>query len=338
MKAIKIVEPGKVEITEYPDIQPTEEEVLLKIIYIGLCGSDLSSYLGKNPMVHYPVIPGHEIAGEIVQLGSKVPQNLRIGQRVTVNPYTSCGTCASCRKGRVNACQNNQTFGVQRDGALREYLAVPWQKVILADKLGDQELALVEPLSVGFHAVSRGRVRKNESVVVFGCGMIGLGAIIAAVERGAAVIAVDIDNSKLDLALALGVREVIHPRNENLEERLAQITHNLGPDVIIEAVGSPATYLDAINHSAFCGRVVCIGYAKEDIAFATKLFVQRELDILGSRNALDSDFQSVIKYLQKKTCPTEQLISGIFSPDQTGQALEMWHKNRGVVLKQLIRF
>ena len=337
MKAVQITQPGQATVVELGKPRPEAHEVLLKVKYIGLCGSDLSSFLGKNPMVNYPVIPGHEIAAEIIEKGNLVPDELSIGQAVTVNPYTSCGTCSSCRAGRVNACKYNQTFGVQRNGALSEYICIPWQKIIRADALSDMELVLIEPLSVGFHAVNRGRVSSGEYTVVMGCGMIGAGAIIGALARGAQVIAVDLDDEKLELAKKLGAPFSINSKNEDLSEMLSDITGGFGPDVIIEAAGNPATYLAAIEESAFCGRVVCIGYAKADIALATRLFVQKELDILGSRNALEEDFRSVIAFLEKKRLQTDSLISAVVDLNETGNALKMWSEATGKIMKILVR-
>ncbi|MCK5820599.1 MAG: zinc-binding alcohol dehydrogenase family protein [Bacteroidales bacterium] len=337
MKSVKIISKNLVKVLEVDKPAPAADEVLLKVKYIGLCGSDLSSFLGKNPMVNYPVVPGHEIAAEIVELGSAVPAHLALNQTVTVNPYTNCGDCSSCRNGRVNACQFNQTLGVQRDGALSEYVVVKWDKILIDDCLSPTELALTEPLSVGFHAIARGRVIDTDTVVVLGCGMIGAGAIIGAAVRGARVIAVDIDDEKLTTAKRLGAKYTINSKSNSLGKQLSELTNGEGPDVVIEAAGNPATYLAAVNEVAFTGRVVCIGYANTDIAFATKIFVQKELDILGSRNALHNDIQSVINYLKEKTCPVDSLISMEIKPEETASALQNWADNPGKIMKILVK-
>ena len=198
-------------------------EVLLKIERIGLCGGDLTMFRGLNPMVTYPRIPGHEIAATIAEVSAGVPAQLKPGLLVTVVPYTACGKCPSCRAKRPNACQFNQTLGIQRDGALTEFVAVPWQKILYSPKLTAPDYALVEPLSVGFHAVERGRVTAADTVAVFGAGMIGLGAIAgAALQKKARVIAIDIDDQKLALAKKAGAAEVINSKTENLHERLQQ--------------------------------------------------------------------------------------------------------------------
>src|SRR6476646_474637 len=165
-----------------------------------MCGSDLNTFRGYNPLVTYPRIPGHEIAATVEAVGAGVPSEFRPGVDVTVSPYTNCGTCAACRRGRPNACQSNQTLGVQRDGGMTSYFVAPWRKLFSSGGLSLRELSVVEPLSVGFHACNRGRVTSSDTVLVLGCGTVGLGAIAAASFAGAKVIAADLDDAKLDLA------------------------------------------------------------------------------------------------------------------------------------------
>ncbi|MGQ7870730.1 zinc-binding alcohol dehydrogenase family protein [Sunxiuqinia sp. sy24] len=338
MKAIEITKPGAMKVVERPIPVPGEEEVLLKLNYVGFCGSDLSTYLGKNPMVSYPRIPGHEIAAVIEQAGSRVPENFKPGQNVTVVPYTNCGQCSACKKKRFNACRYNQTLGVQRDGAMAEYLVVHWPKVLMDESLSSIQLALVEPLTVGFHAIDNARVSDIDTVLVFGCGMIGTGAIVRANLRGATVIAVDIDDSKLEVAGKLGANYLINSRTQDLHAELEKITHGDGPSVIVEAAGSPITYKAAIEEIGFAGRVVCIGYASDEVAFPTKLWVQKELEILGSRNANPSDFEAVIKYLKQANPDEKLMVSKVVSADEAPEAMKEWSEAPGKVLKILVRF
>ena len=338
MKAIEIVEPGSMQMIERDLPKTGHEDILLKIKYVGFCGSDLSTYLGKNPLVQYPRVPGHEISAVIEVTGEGVPAKFKVGQKVTVVPYTNCGQCSSCKKKRFNACRYNQTLGVQRDGAMAEYIAVPWQKVLIDDKLTERQLGLVEPLTVGFHAVDNAGVTDIDTVLVFGCGMIGSGAIVRAHLRGATVVAVDIDDSKLEVAKALGATHLINSKNQNLHDELVKITDDNGPSVIIEAAGSPITYRAAIEEIGFAGRVVCIGYAKEDVLFPTKLWVQKELEIFGSRNANPSDFEAVIKYLKSADLDEKLLISNIVQPGEAAEAMKKWSENPGAVLKIMVEF
>ncbi|HZL09980.1 MAG TPA: zinc-binding alcohol dehydrogenase family protein [Prolixibacteraceae bacterium] len=338
MKAIEITQAGKMKMVERNMPPVGLNDILLKLNYVGFCGSDLSTYLGKNPMVQYPRIPGHEISATIQEMGADVPKEFQIGQRATVVPYTNCGQCTSCRQKRFNACQYNQTLGVQREGAMSEYISIPWQKVLADNELSAVKLALVEPMTVGFHAVDNGKVTDLDTVVVFGCGMIGSGAIVRANLRGATVIAVDIDDSKLEVAKILGAQYTINSKKQNLHDELDKITKGDGPTVIIEAAGNPITYKAAIEEVAFAGRVVCIGYAKDDIAFPTKLWVQKELEIMGSRNANPSDFAAVIKYLRNSTLDEKLLISKVVSPEEAPEAMKIWSENTGQILKILVQF
>lgn len=336
MKAIQIPEAGKLQVVELDKPELAAGEVLLKINYVGFCGSDLNTFRGLNPMVKLPVIPGHEIGATIAAVGDGVPSNLKVGMVVTVNPYTNCGGCASCRAGQPNACEHNETLGVQRNGAMREYLALPWQKVIPAEGIKPRDCAMIEPMSVGFHAVNRAQVTEKDFVCVFGCGMIGMGAIVAASLRGATVIAVDIDDEKLNIAKSVGAAYGINSKAENLHETLLKYTEGFGPSVCIEAVGNPFTYRSAVEEVSFAGRIVYIGYAKEDISFTTKLFVQKELTIRGSRNAMPEDFEAVIGRIQGGF-NVEPFISKVVEPENALDAMQEWNGNPGKIFRILVK-
>lgn len=338
MKAIQITHTQELNIIDLEKPVAGAGEVLLKMVYVGFCGSDINTFMGRNTMALNPVIPGHEIGAVIEAVGEGVPETLKPGMVVTCNPYTNCNNCASCRNGRVNACQHNETLGVQRNGAMKEYITIPWQKVIPAGNLDTKTCALIEPMSVGFHAVSRAQVTDIDVVMVIGCGMVGMGAIVRSVTRGAVVIAADIDDEKLALAKQMGATYAINTKTEDVHQRLSEITGGFGPDVIIEAVGSVPTYQMAINEVAFTGRVVCIGYAKSEVSFQTKYFVQKELDIRGSRNAMPEDFRAVIHYLERGTCPIEELITKVIKPEEGLETMRWWSENPGKVFRILVEF
>jgi len=334
MKALVIAEAGKTSCIERPQPVPAPGEVLLKIKRLGYCGTDLNTFRGLNPLVTYPRIPGHEIAAVIAGMAAGVPPQFKPGMETTVLPYTTCGKCPSCRSGRVNACRSNQTLGVQRDGAFTEFIAVPWEKLVRSEKLSLAEHALVEPLSVGFHAVERGRVAQADTVLVFGCGMIGLGAISgASLLRGARVIAIDVDDAKLALAKKAGAAETINSKTENLHEKLQSLTNGDGPGVVIEAVGLPATFRAAVDEVSFAGRVIYIGYAKEAVSYETKYFVMKELDIHGSRNATLQNFIDVIKVLESGRYPVKETITRCVPFAEAGSALAQWASDPSRVTK-----
>ena len=338
MKAIQISAERQMGLVDIPETDMKSNEVMLHLEYVGFCGSDLNTFLGRNPMVKMPVVPGHEVGAVIEKVGADVPAELKPGMVVTVNPYTNCGKCESCRNGRVNACENNQTLGVQRWGAMRERICLPWEKVIPVGQLSPRTCALIEPMSVGFHAVGRAQVTDIDVVMVIGCGMVGMGAVVRAAQRGAVVIAADIDDEKLELAKRMGASYTVNTRTEDVHARLREFTYGFGPNVIIEAVGSSQTYKMAVDEVAFTGRVICIGYAKTEVSFQTKYFVQKELDIRGSRNALPDDFRAVIHYLQRDTCPVDSLISREVSPEDAPDAMSQWAADPGKVFRILVSF
>ena len=334
MRALMIDRPGEARVIEMERPAADPQLATMRVRRIGLCGSDLTTYLGKNPMVTYPRIPGHEVAATL----EHVPANelgLKAGMNVTMSPYTSCGKCSSCRQGRFNACRYNETLGVQRDGALMDYLAMPVEKIYAAP-LPLEELALVEPLTVGCHAVARGLVTAKDTVAVYGCGGVGLGAVAAAAFRDARVVAIDIDDKKLAIAKDCGARELINTTREDVHAGLQEISGGHGPDVIIEAIGRPDTYRAAVEEVSFAGRVVYIGYAKENVSFETRLFVQKELDIRGSRNALPEDFREVIRMFEQKRFPTAEAISATVPLDEAPAILRAWSENPAAYTKIMI--
>ncbi len=333
MQALTLTEPGHASITDVPEPTPAAGELLLKVEMVGLCGTDLNSFRGRNPLVTYPRILGHEIAATVLEGNVYTPA----GTRVAVHPYTSCGRCPSCRRGRENACRDNQTFGVQRDGAITQLLAVPASKVYPSATLSLKHLAIVEPLTVGAHAVARGRVTQDDTVAIIGCGGIGLGAIAASAFRGARTIAIDLDDTKLETARLAGATDLIHSHNEDVRQRLRDLTDGDGPDVIIEAIGLAETFRLAVEEVAFTGRVVYIGYPKDHVSYEAKLFIQKELDILGSRNALPQDFLEVMAMLDAGRFPVEQAVTAVVGLDRAPSILAEWSANPAAFTKIMIQ-
>lgn len=331
MKALVMKGPRDAQIINVPEPVPASGDALLRVCMVGMCGSDLNTYRGNNPMVSYPRVLGHEVAAIIEDPGAS---GLPRGTHVTFSPYTSCGLCASCRQGRSNACANNQTMGVQRDGAMTELVTVAHDRLYQAN-LGIRELCLVEPLTVGAHAVARGRVGADDVVAVFGCGGVGLGAIAASAFRGATVIAIDMDERKLEIARKAGATHLLHS-SDRLHDRLMEWTNGHGPGVVIEAIGLPNTFRAAVEEVAYAGRVVYIGYAKEPVSYETKLFVQKELDVLGSRNALPQDFREVIQLLEAGRFPVEDAISIVAPLEDAPDLLKRWSETPSAFTKIML--
>jgi L-galactonate 5-dehydrogenase len=333
MKALAIITAGQTALIEKDKPAPTADEVLVKIHIVGYCGSDLNMFRGLNPLAKLPRVPGHELAGVIEACGANVPAEWANGLEVTMSPYTNCGKCSACRQGRLNCCRYNETLGVQREGGLTEYVVTPWQKLYRSPKLSLRELALAEPLTIGFHAVDRGRVTERDTVLVFGCGAIGLGAIAGAAARAAHVIAVDIDDAKLKLARTCGASETVNSSVVLLHDAIQKLTNGDGPEVIIEAVGLPQTFRAAVEEVGFAGRVVYIGYAKKAVEYETRFFVQKELDIMGSRNATPADFKKVIQLLENGKFPVGEVITKTFPFADAGAAMKAWSDNPAAFTK-----
>lgn len=336
MQALSLDRPGELRIVDLPEPAAGPGEVALDIAFIGYCGSDLTSYRGLNPLIGYPRVPGHEISATVAVLGDGV-SGLRIGQPVTVLPYFNCGACNACRMGRPNACKNNQTMGVQREGAMTRRVVVPAEKVIPVDGIPQRDLALVEPLAVGFHAVRRGEVTANDAVVVLGCGMIGLGVVLGAARLGARVIAVDLSPAKLDAARILGAADGIDASRQDVAAEVRRLLGEDGPSVVIEAVGAGVTFRQAIDLVGSCGRVVYVGYAKAEVSYDTKQFLLKEMDIRGSRGSERRDFDDVIACLRARPEISAPIVSRIVTLDEAAQAMRDWDADPGAFTKILVQ-
>lgn len=337
MKALVLTEIGKTEVKDIQKPEPEVDEVLLKVGVVGFCGGDLNGFLGLFELQEYPNVLGHEVGATIEATGKNVPAEFRVGMRVTINPYLNCGKCISCRKGKPNACVDNKTMGVRRPGAMTEYITIHWNKLHASDKLSLQELALVEPLTVGFHAVDRGGVTAKDKVLVIGCGIVGLGALAGALHRGAEVYALDVSDYKTEIAKKVGVKAAINASTQDAATAISDLTNGDGPDVIIEAVGSYDTYRLAVDLVSYTGRVVYIGYGKKPVDYNTGIFVRKEIEIFGSRNCL-GDFPEVIKYLEAGKFPVADVISRTVSLPDAGDALKGWADNRGNITKIMVDF
>ncbi len=337
-KCIMIKEPGEVELItkEIPSIR--EGEALLKLLYGGICGSDLGTYRGTFAYVSYPRIPGHEFSAEIIDI-SKNNRGLEKGMVVTANPYFNCGTCYSCRRGLVNCCMHNQTLGVQRDGVFAQYVTMPIERIYDGKGLPAKTLALIEPFCIGFHGVKRANIKPGDKVLIIGAGTIGVLAMIAAKHFGAKVYVSDIAQDKLDYALKIGADGVILNKNtETLKAEVSAITNGDGFDVAIEAVGLPSTFQDCIDATAFGGTIVLIGIGKLNLDFNFTIIQKKELNILGSRNALREDFEQLIEIVRNGEIDLEKIISNIYSFYDAPKAFEEFDKKSGSMLKVLLEF
>lgn len=336
MKAIVIEKPGQIEIKEIPMPEVKDNEALLKVKCVGICGADVASYTGNQPFTTYPRIPGHEFSAEIV----KIPENdkgLKAGDIVTCNPYFNCGECYSCERGFVNCCTDNQTMGVQRDGAFCEYIAMPVERIFKGEGLSAEELSLIEPFSISQHAVSRATIKETDTVLVVGAGPIGLFALLAAKQKCKKIVVVDILDNRLSLAKEYGADAVVNTKTQSLEEFTKEFTEGRGFDVCIEACGAPETFLNCIDCAAFAANIILIGNGKRETSFVHSIILKKELNIHGSRNALNADFINNIRIVADKKADVMKMVSGIYDMENATDAFEALKNNDGTLAKILIK-
>ena len=336
MKAIIIPNPNEIEIRELPMPEVKEGEALLKVRCVGICGADVASFTGNQPFTTYPRIPGHEFSAEIVE----IPENdkgLKAGNIVTCNPYFNCGGCYSCERGFVNCCTDNQTMGVQCDGAFCEYISMPVERIYEGKGLSAEELALIEPFSISQHAVSRCAIKENDNVLVIGAGPIGLFALLAAKAKCKNVVVADILDNRLELAKEYGAAAVVNTKKQSLEEFTNEFTNGRGFDVCIEACGAPETFLGCIENAAFAGNIVLIGNGKRETSFVHSIILKKELNIFGSRNALKEDFINNIDLVASKECDVMKMVSRVYDMENALDAFKALANNDGTLAKILIK-
>lgn len=269
MKTICIPKPGKVEIIETEKPIVKKGEALLKVLYGGICGSDLGTYRGTFAYASYPRIPGHEFSAQIVEIENN-DRGLKKGDIVTCNPYFNCSECYSCERGLVNCCESNETLGAQRDGAFSEYISMPIERIYNGKGLSPRQLALIEPFCISYHGVSRADIKPGEKVLVVGAGTIGVLAAVAAKAKGGEVYIADVAEEKLKYAYeTFGLAgTILNTSPDTFLEKVNAITGNHhGFDVTIEAVGLPSTFQNCIDAAAFGGRVILIGVGKQNLDF-----------------------------------------------------------------------
>jgi 2-desacetyl-2-hydroxyethyl bacteriochlorophyllide A dehydrogenase len=338
MDYISIPQPGSVMIKEMelPAVKPGE--ALLKLCYGGICGSDLGTYRGTFLYTQYPRIPGHEFAAEIVAIGAN-DYGLKKGMIVTGNPYFNCNQCYSCQRGYVNCCTSNQTLGAQRDGVFRQYITLPVERIYDGRGLAPQILTLIEPFCISYHAVKRARVQSGDHVLVVGAGTIGCLAVAAAKLQGAQVCVTDVFERKLDYAAQMGADETfVNCNTEDFKQKVQQITDDKGFDACIEAVGLPSTFQNSIDAAAYRGRVVEVGVGKQNLDFFYSVIQTKELEVMGSRNALKEDFIELIAMVKAGKVNLEAMIIDVYNYWDAGVAFETLSVKGADKLKVLLKF
>jgi 2-desacetyl-2-hydroxyethyl bacteriochlorophyllide A dehydrogenase len=315
---------------------PTEGETLLKIERIGICGTDLHAFEGPQPYFNYPRILGHELAATIVETKAV---GFAAGDKVTIIPYMHCGNCIACNSGKNNCCVNMRVFGVHIDGGMREFVTVPNHALLKSEGLSLDELALVEPLAIGAHAVKRAAVTNGEFVLVIGAGPIGLGIAQFARIAGAHVIVVDVNDDRLQFCTThVGVEHTINPLSQDVMESLKQITNNNMPTVILDATGNLKAINNAFAYLAHGGRYVLVGLQKEHISFSHPEFHKREATLMSSRNANVSDFEHVMDCIKNGLVQPANYITHKVAFREVATQFESWLNPNSKVVKAMVVF
>lgn len=335
MKTLVCEAPGKF-IYQNSAIPPlTENHTILRIKKIGICGTDLHAFQGAQPFFNYPRILGHELAGEIVAIDGE--SDFTVGEAVTFLPYFNCGHCIACRCGKTNCCTKMEVFGVHIDGGMSEYISVPTNKLVHAEGLTFEELALVEPLAIGAHAIRRAEVSAQDTVLVIGAGPIGLGIMEFAKIEGAKVIALDINDARLKFCEEkIQVNYCINGLTQNVFEEIAKITDGDMPTVVIDATGNLKAINTAFSYLSHGGKYVLVGLQKGEISFSHPEFHKREATLMSSRNATRVDFEHVINCMKRGLINPMNYITHRVDFDQVKSNFESWLDPATGVIKAMV--
>lgn len=338
MKTIRLEEPRRFALlsTDEPGPSLKPNEALVRVRRIGVCGTDLHAFAGNQPFFSYPRILGHELGVEVIAVGS-LSENVHPGQQCSVEPYLNCGHCIACRSGKSNCCVSLQVLGVHTDGGMREFIVVPARKLHPSAHLTLDQLALIETLAIGCHAVDRARVEAGEFALVIGAGPIGLTVAQFAIEAGAEVIVLDVNSRRLEFSREkLGVPFSINAAVENPLEALKRITAGDLPTVVFDATGNPKSMMEAFNYPANGGRLTFVGLFQGEVTFNDPDFHRRELTVLSSRNARSGDFTRIIGLVEAGRIDTDPWITHRASFAEVIPEFTRWTQPETGVLKAMI--
>jgi alcohol dehydrogenase len=339
MKAIQLETPQHFRMIDIPEPSaPGPGDTLVCIHRIGICGTDYAGYLGKMPFFSYPRIPGHELGVEVLAVGEGV-SNVKPGDRCSVEPYINCQKCYSCRRGYTNCCEGHMTLGVMCEGGMCERMILPARKLHVSRKLSYEQLALVETLAIGCHAINRGNPQPGENVLVIGAGPIGLSVVEFSKLSGARTIVMDMNEQRLGFVRErMGVSDTILTCSDGEElKTLTVLTGGQLADVVIDATGSNKSMGQALNYCAFAGRLVYVGITQQEVSFPhAPILHRRELTIMASRNALAPDFKRIIQLIEDGRIDTKLWITHRAEFDSMIEKFPTWLKPESGVIKAVV--
>ena len=338
MKAIQFTEPRQIRIVDIPEpLPPARGEVTVRTHRAGICGTDYSSYLGKFPFFDYPRIPGHELGVEVVEVGSDV-DNVAVGDRCSVEPYMNCGSCFACRCGNTNCCSNLNVIGVMVDGGLCESFNIRADKLHVSSQLAFDQLALVETLAIGCHAIARAQPSNNTRLLIIGAGPIGLATLEFAILAGARVTMMDISAAKLQFCSDhYGIENTIVAVDADSDFR--KVEHASSGEffpVVVDATGNAQSMSAAIRYLSPGGKLVYVGISTQNIEFPHPIFHKPEATLLASRNALPGDFSRIIELIESDKIQTDKWISHRTSLSALEQDLPDFVQAESGVIKAVV--
>ncbi|MFD2118123.1 zinc-binding alcohol dehydrogenase family protein [Paenibacillus yanchengensis] len=335
MKAIVCQSPDHFELVDKERPVAKAGEALLQVKKIGICGTDLHAYRGRQPYFVYPRILGHELSAEIVAIGDTVAP-FQIGDKVTVVPYMNCGTCHACEQGKTNCCERLEVLGVHRDGGMQQYITVPYAHLVNTNDISLDAAATIECLAIGAHAVRRAEVKKGQYALVAGAGPIGLGVMKFLKLQGVHVIALDMNEERLAFCKQWGAADdTLHVADQPLE-KLQEITNGALAQVVFDATGNTAAMEAAFHYASFGGKVVYVSLVKGNISFSDPDFHKKEMTLMGSRNATMQDFEHVLAAIREGHVDTDAFITHGSTFETMIEHFEDWLKPETGVIKAMV--
>ena len=337
MKYIVCEKPGRFKLREKSKPQKVEGQAILSVKKIGICGTDLHAYAGNQAFFTYPRILGHELAAEVLEIEGN-SQNIKVGDKVIVMPYISCGQCIACKNGKTNCCTELRVLGVHTDGGMQEQISVPTNLLIPANKLSYAEMAIVEPLAIGAHAIRRAQILPNEFIVVMGCGPIGIGIMKFAQIAGAKVIAMDIDSGRLNYAKDKIDIDHIVLAGEAAVDMIGEITEGEMAAAVFDATGNKEALEKGLNYMANGGRYILVGLSNGKLEFEHPAMHAKETTLMCSRNATLEDFEAVIDILKMGKFPVDSFITHDVSFAEMIHHFDSWLDPKNGVIKATVNF
>lgn len=313
--------PGKISLTEIDMPARQSDEALIRVKAAGICGSDIGAFRGTNNLVTYPRIIGHEIAGEIMEIG-KNPRGLKPGDHIIVDPYLYCCHCYPCSLKRTNCCEDLKVLGVHVDGGMAEYMTHPSDMLVpVPDSLIWAHVPLAEPVTIALHAVHRTRLKAGEHIAINGAGAIGLLIAMCALAYGAVPIVIDPVQERLDFARRFGIDKTINPTTHALLQTIRDMTNGRMAEVVAEASGANQAIRNTLDMVSYAGRIALTGWPKNETSLPTDLITKKELDIMGARTSA-GEFDEAIDLMVTGRVNAQAVLSKVVTFDEIPKMVE----------------